>query len=415
MGDEIRMTHTHDSTRSDTRKSTATRAAAPDALDAPTIRRPDRIQRTLADSADARHPGALSTRTPRGSAQPFRARFWGVRGSYPTTFAQGSRIGGATTCLEVRAGRHIVIVDAGSGIIALGEALEREWRGAPPAQRPTLTLLFTHAHHDHLCGLPFFAPLFDPLAQMTMLGPDLAGMRFEEIIAGYMRSPYFPVDFRQLPSQRTLVSIGDGAHIRWEADAAMPRVWHARPASDGAGRMDATSAPTDLDPTTQPIRLRAAEPLTVQAIHSNLHPREGTLLYRIAVGGHSLVFATDVEVGAHGPEADARFIRFARGADVLAHDAQYSEEDYLGEPLPPTEARSGSVAAQRPAHRGFGHSTPMMAADIARRAGVGRLALIHHNPGYDDATVEALANQARRHFPNVIAASEGMELTIGEA
>lgn len=380
-----------------------------DAFDAPTLRRSDRAIHP-GSGAGAVRRAATPPATARGSsasslASSFRARFWGVRGSYPTTFAQGSLIGGATTCLEVRAGRHVVILDAGSGIIALGEALEREWRDLPPADRPTLTLLFTHAHHDHLCGLPFFAPLFDPQAQITLLGPDLAGMRFDDIIAGYMRSPYFPVDFRQLPSQRTLISIGDGARLSWGHDARTPHVHHGQTAANSAHSAD------DEPPTHSAKRatsVAAPGALLVQAIHSNLHPREGTLIYRIGMGAHSLVFATDVEVGAHGADADARFIQFARGADVLAHDAQYSEVDYHGGLI-------AEAGARRPAHRGFGHSTPMMAADVARRADVGQLALIHHNPAYDDASIEALADDARRDFPNVIAAREGLELTIGEA
>jgi len=423
MGDEIRMAHARGSAPIGTRQSTEAPDVMSDAFDAPTLRRPDRALHTESGAGGGRRAAApqVAPRVIDAARSSFRARFWGVRGSYPTTFTQGSRIGGATTCLEVRADRHIVIVDAGSGIIALGESLEREWRDLSSAERPTLTMLFTHAHHDHLCGLPFFAPLFDPQAQITLLGPDLAGMRFDEIIAGYMRSPYFPVDFRQLPSRRTLISIGDGARLSWDADAQAPRVLHGRRGADGARMADAAPANrAGDDPTTQPGRSATAHgdvgaTLVVRAIHSNLHPREGTLIYRIGVGAHSLVFATDVEVGAHGPDADARFIQFAQGTDVLAHDAQYSEEDYRGDPIPAVGVAPAGAGAPRPTHRGFGHSTPLMAADVARRAGVGQLALIHHNPAYDDASVEALADDARRHFPNVIAASEGLELTIGEA
>ncbi len=300
-------------------------------------------------------------------------RFWGVRGSHPVAYASGSRFGGNTACLEVRYGRHVVILDAGTGIVALGEALAREWQHCSPSARPTLSLLFTHAHHDHLAGLPFFSPLFEPEARLHLLGPDLAGLPFEEIIAGYMRSPYFPVDFRELPSQRILRSVSDGARLVWAPDAEEPMLWAA-----------------DREPP--------AGALVVDVLHLWIHPREGTLVYRISVGRRSLVFATDVEVGEHAGVCAQRLIRFARGADVLIHDAQYSDEDY-----------SGVVP-----HRGYGHSTATMAASVARAAEVGRLVLFHHDPGYADADVCALERVAHASFPRSVAAREGMELVLDD-
>lgn len=303
------------------------------------------------------------------------ARFWGVRGSRPMVPLDGTRFGGNTACLEVRYAGHILVFDAGSGIVGLGDALLREWSAAPHRARPTLTLLFSHAHHDHLCGLPFFAPLFQRDTDIHLLGPDLAGMRFEEIIAGYMRSPYFPVDFHDLPSHRHLRSIADGTRLLWREGARGPIM------GDSSRR-----APSDA--------------LVVDVMYSQLHPQNGTLVYRISAGGHSLVFATDVEIGDDGTGSDAtaaqRLIRFARGSDVLVHDAQYSDEDY-----------GGAVP-----HRGFGHSTPAMAARIARAAEVGKLFLFHHDPGYADADVSALERTARSLFPEVQSAREGQEICL---
>jgi len=328
-----------------------------------------------------------------------RVRFWGVRGSYPTVSATGSAIGGNTTCIEIRFGRQVVVIDAGSGAIPLGEALSREWRELPPSQRPTLTMLFTHAHHDHLCGLPFFAPLFNANADLNLFGPDLAGLRFEEILSGYMRPPYFPVDFRQLPSRRSLTSIHDGARLIWPdaaTRAAAPDVVYGEHAAGGV------DAPQDA--------------LVVDVLHSALHPQNGTLIYRISAGGRSFVFATDVEIGAHGPEADARFIAFAQGADALAHDAQYSERDYFGASTGADGKRDDlSDTKDTSGHRGFGHSTPTMAAQVARAAQVGQLVLVHHNPLYDDAAVLALESAARQCFANVTTAHEGLELHFDAA
>lgn len=303
--------------------------------------------------------------------QALRIRFWGVRGSYPVSFPTGTRYGGATTCLEIDYGRHILIFDAGTGIIALGEALTREWSSLPPTERPTLSLLFTHAHHDHLCGFPFFAPLFQPDADIHLAGPDLAGLRFEEILAGYMRSPYFPVDFYDLPARRHLRSLHDGARLVWTTDANEPALWD----------------------TSRPI---PPDALVVDALHTAIHPRDGTIIYRISAGERSVVFATDVEAGNRHDTAGRQFIRFARGADLLIHDAQYSEDDYSG-PTP---------------HRGYGHSTPVMAAKVAQAAEVGQLILFHHDPTYTDAEVQAVEHAARAFFPQVSSAREGIEIYL---
>lgn len=312
--------------------------------------------------------GGVPLHPPAGRLQ---VRFWGVRGSHPSAYSMGSRFGGNTTCLELRYGRHVLIVDAGSGIMALGDALMREWRALPKEKRPSLTLLFTHAHHDHLCGLPFFAPLFEHGMDVHLLGPDLAGLRFEEILSRYICSPYFPVDFHDLPSHRHLRSIGDGTHLVWPEGGVGPTTWER----------------VERPPTSM---------LTVEVLHTRMHPREGTLMYRVSAGGRSLVFATDVEVGERGEEGVQRFIRFARGADVLVHDAQYSEDDYAG----------------ASPHRGYGHSTPSMAAHVAQAAEVGRLVLFHHDPAYADAKIAELERDARQLFPETVAAREGSEILL---
>lgn len=307
------------------------------------------------------------------------ARFWGVRGSYPTPRVGGGRVGGETACLEVRYGRHTVIIDAGSGAISLGEELMRR-ANASPGQRHDITLLLTHAHHDHLCGLPFFAPLYDPRFHVRFFGPDLANMRFSEIIAGYMRAPYFPVDFHSLPSQRSLRSVRDGDRLM-----LLPE---GEPHIVGADGSAPLYAPDDT--------------LLVDALFSSLHPANGTMVYRITAGSARLVFATDVEARGQDIAADRRLIEFARGADTLIHDAQYSQEDYEGD--------TGSESK-----RGYGHSTPAMAVRVAQDAAVRQLVLFHHDPHYNDEAVLELQRRAREGFPEVITAREGLELRLDGA
>jgi ribonuclease BN (tRNA processing enzyme) len=131
---------------------------------------------------------------------------------------------------------------------------------------------------------------------------------------------------------------------------------------------------------------------------SHAHPG-GVHIYRIEYGGRSLVYATDIEgyVGGY-----RKLAAFAHGADLLIHDAQYSEEHYRGE------------MARMPSTQGYGHSTPQMACELAEAAAVRELALFHHDPNYTDETVAGLEVRARRDFPNVCAAYEGLIIHIGQ-
>jgi ribonuclease BN (tRNA processing enzyme) len=123
------------------------------------------------------------------------------------------------------------------------------------------------------------------------------------------------------------------------------------------------------------------------------------MVYRIEWGGHALVYATDTEGYVGG---DRRLVSFARGADLLIHDAQYAEEHYNGQ------------LAGFPATQGWGHSTAAMACEVARAAGIRQLALFHHEPQYDDEMIHVIEVRARQEFPNVVSAYEGLEIIIGD-
>jgi len=202
-------------------------------------------------------------------------RFHGVRGSIPTADSQTWRYGGNTSCVEVETpGGHRIVIDGGTGLRRLGRT--PPWAGAEgPIQA---SVLLSHYHWDHIQGLPFFPPLYDPRNRFEFFGlipPDGLGM--ETALQGQMIRPYFPVSLSVLAAARSFTGVPAGS--RW-----------------------------------------AIHDATVETAGLN-HP-QGSLGFRIETDRGVLVYATDHEPG--DPPSDAAVRRLARDADVLVYDAQYS-------------------------------------------------------------------------------------------
>jgi phosphoribosyl 1,2-cyclic phosphodiesterase len=311
-----------------------------------------------------------------------KIKFWGVRGSYPAPGAGTVKYGGNTSCVEINAGGRVIILDAGTGIIPLGRELAK--RAIEQKRGLELMLLFSHLHHDHTQGFPFFTPAYFPNTRLHVFGPGGTPETLKHVLERNQSAETFPLSLRDMPAAKTIESVRESQVIIWDEE----KVWVAESASG-----------LRPDGSTFAHRVEGQSDAVVIRIHkSHAHPG-GVYVYRISWRGKSVVYATDTE-GYVG--MDRKLAAFARDADLLIHDAQYNEEHYRGQ------------LAGFPSTQGYGHSTATMAAEVAAAAEVDGLVLFHHDPAYTDDMVAAQEAAAQTSFPASRAAHEGMEIKLKE-
>jgi phosphoribosyl 1,2-cyclic phosphodiesterase len=279
-----------------------------------------------------------------------RATIWGCRGSLASPGPETVRYGGNTSCVEVRLDDDtLIILDAGTGIRPLGLTLRDELPR-------TIHVFLTHLHLDHLEGLGFFGPLWSPDVDLHIWGPPSPLRSLERRIARYLSPPLFPIHLQDIPSGPTFHDVPDED---WKIGAALVR---ARPVSH----------------------------------------RGPTVGYRISENGNTLSYIPDHEpaLGVDLRSVEPEWVSghaVASQADILLHDSQYTEDEYL----------------QRV---GWGHSSVSHVVTFAEICQVRRLVMFHHDPLHTDADLEALLDQARGMWSQggtePVLGHEGMELDL---
>ncbi len=303
----------------------------------------------------------------------FSLKFRGVRGSYPIANKDYLQYGGNTACVEVNVGGHLIILDAGTGMISVGDELMEKYitSGYTPEERTPVraTVFLSHIHQDHIQGFTFFRPLHLQSTILAVFGSVCEEENLSDELSNVLFGKTFPLDLGDIAGKLDIKNITS-------TDLIILR--------HGFEPIVTTSQDNILP-----------DDVVISCYKSYAHPQEGVMIYKIYYKGKSVVYATDKESYLGG---DKKLIDFARNCDVLIHDAQYTTEDYLNQYSP---------------KQGYGHSTFDMAVEAQRQSNAGKLVFFHFEPGYDDEKLNRINEYYSQKFPDkVIMAKEGLELEI---
>lgn len=295
-----------------------------------------------------------------------KVKFWGTRGSIPMPGKNTVRYGGNTPCVEVRLrGDDLVILDAGTGIRGLGDALMA--RG----ESVKAYIVISHPHWDHIQGIPFFKPLFISGNEFTIIGGQTKGLTLRRVISDQMDTVYFPIQISELKAKLNFLPIKETTVKVFDSTLASCYLNH--PSFALGYRIDSAGRSLVYISDNEPFDREVAK--SVKNVEKVIVDR-----YSAAKG-----------------DPNQHIFEFARGADVLIHDATYTPEEYVN-------------------HVGWGHSHYLFSLEVAERAHVKKLVLFHHDQTHSDDTVDDIVQKCRReiHTRNYkfecLAAAEGMEL-----
>ncbi len=303
----------------------------------------------------------------------FKIKFRGVRGSYPVANSEFLKYGGNTSCVEVTIGDRLIILDAGTGLINLGDELMKNYinSGTTLSNRIPVnaTLLLSHIHQDHILGVPFFKPLHVASTKLSVFG-NVASENLEQEISQLLFDKTFPLDAGDIAADVICYDINETNYIIIKKDgtAMLTNVCEYY-----------NSKYSDDD-------------IIISCYKSYAHPQNGVMIFKIEYKGKSMVYASDKESYIGG---DMKLAKFARGCDCLIHDAQYSTEDYLSLYTP---------------KQGFGHSTFEMALEAKNQVNAEKVVFYHYDPAYCDEKLDALKEAFGTS--NAIFAQEGLEIIL---
>jgi phosphoribosyl 1,2-cyclic phosphodiesterase/ActR/RegA family two-component response regulator len=314
----------------------------------------------LASLARSEEQGRKTPETKPALTGPTRIRFWGVRGSIPTPGIQTAIFGGNTSCVEVRVGDRVIILDAGSGIRALGQSLMREFRDKPL----NITMLVTHTHWDHIQGFPFFLPAYNPKVNVRIVGYEGAVHGLRAALFEQMQSAFFPVGLNQMASHVTFEELSD---MEFELDGIKVRAIFANHPGICLGyRLSTPSGDIVYMPDHEAYERHEIE--------------------RQKLAGENSQPGLD-----YARAQDEKVVDFIREADVVIGDTQYDATEY-------------------PSRLGWGHTCVDDAVDLALRAGVKKLFLFHHDPDHYDNKMTELTADAEEKV-----AAAGSSMTVSAA
>lgn len=310
------------------------------------------------------------------SKNEFKVKFRGVRGSYPCPHKNYMQYGGNTSCVEVNVGGHLIILDAGTGLIDLGNELIKDhiMSGSNLLERKPIeaTMLLSHIHQDHILGFTFFSPNHIPTSKINVFGYVNYNENLADELAQLLFTKSFPIDLGDIAADLNICDINETETIilRHNQDPII----------------------IDLNKTNDVEIL--PDDVIITSYKSYAHPQEGVTIYKITFKGKSIVYATDKETYFGG---DKKLSKFARGCDLLIHDAQYTTEDYLNPHSP---------------KQGFGHSTFDMAIESQDSCHAQKVIFYHYDPSYDDEKLNTIAKFYGDLADKADFSYEGLEINI---
>jgi len=300
-----------------------------------------------------------------------KIKFWGVRGSIPCPGEHTIKYGGNTACIEIRLENpdRLIILDAGSGIRELGNALMAQ-QGSPM----NLEIFLTHTHWDHIMGFPFFAPLYIPGTSVKISGPVSSGSTpLESVVGGQLSYEYFPIRQSELAADITYVELKEG---RYELgnELVLTVQYLNHPILCLGYRFEYQNKVFCTAYDTEPFKnIFCTDPDNP---------------------------AYDAQMALEGEEAarmeNKRVENFFRNADILIHDAQYTQHEYLSSKI------------------GWGHTAIEHAIETANKSKVKKLILFHHDPMRTDRELDDLNQQCCQKSENmeILFAWEGLEISL---